>query len=391
MSAHGISDRLRGTVRAELFGAFPAAALNSAAARGLELWDMESADAHTLRLSTFEARLPELEDLASRCGCELRVLSRVGGRGGRRRLLRRPALLLGALAMALLLTVSSLFVWDVEVRGTEKLSRAQVLRALEDCGLGVGSFWPGLNTELLRSEVMLRLPEIGWMTVNVSGSRAVAVIVERREKPEMYEQSAGAELVASRGGLIRRVNVLEGSPAVKEGRLVTEGELLVRGELQSLTEGRPLRVRARGAVMADTWYELSAVRPAEEELKEPRDLARSRFALVFGKRRVNLYFASGKALDGCDKIVTEFSLGLEGLFSTPLRLVRERLVPYGTRLGSDWDPAETGRRLYALLENRTEGQILSHSLSLGRSGQLRTVTLRAHCTENIARPRELPG
>ncbi len=384
-----ISDWLRGTVRAELVGAYPTGLLNALANCGVELWDVESADGYTLRLTFYESRLTELDNLAKRAGCELRVLHRIGGVGGRKRVLRRPSLLIGLLAMTMLLTASSLFVWDVEVRGTHRLSPARVLRALEDCGLGVGSFWPGVNTELLRSDVMLKLPEIGWMTVNVCGSRATAVIVEREEKPEMADEEKPAELVASRGGLVRRVNVLEGSPKIKEGQLVTEGEVLIGAELPNLTNV-PRLVRARGAVMADTWYELTAVRPLSEALKSPRGIPYSRFAILFGKKRVNLYIGSGKALDGCDKIISEYTLGIPGLFSAPIRLVRERFVPYQTHSGSDYDASALGRRLYALLESRTEGQILSCDLTPGRTGELLALTLRAHCLENIAERRIIP-
>ena len=40
-----ISDQLRGTVRLELFGAFPVGVLNTAAAEGVELWDAVSVNA----------------------------------------------------------------------------------------------------------------------------------------------------------------------------------------------------------------------------------------------------------------------------------------------------------------------------------------------------------
>jgi len=385
-----ISDWIRGRAELELFGAFPAGILNTAASEGLEIWNVESADENTVRLHTWEESLPTIEKLAEKNACEIRILSRVGGRGARRRILRRPALLIGAAVMAGLLLVSSFFIWDVEVRGTKELSRARVLRTLEDCGFGVGSFWPGLNTELLRSEVMLRLPEIGWMTVNVSGSRAVVAVVERTEKPEMYDGQAPADLVASRDALVRRVNTLAGCPAVKEGQIVTKGELLIGGDLESLT-GENRRVRAKGSVMADTWYEISAVCPEKEQMKTPSGVPHSRFALIVGKKRVNLYIGSGKTIDGCDKIISEYTLGLEGLFSTPIRLVRERFLPYRSAPGDDYDPGGTGRRLYAMLAENTQGQILSYTLSPGRSGELHVLTLRAHCTENIARLREGSG
>jgi len=378
-----ISDRMRGSVELELFGAFPAGVLNSAASEGIELWDVQSRDEHSLRLKTFEKNLARLERLARRAGCEVDIRKRVGGREGLRRVLRRPVLLAGLLVTALLLTASSLFVWDVEVQGTRRLSRGEVLRALEDCGFGVGSFWPGVKTDLLRSEVMVRLPELAWMAVNVSGSRATVAVAERQPKPEMYDAADACSLVAARDGLVRRVNVLAGSAQVKEGEIVTAGRVLIAGSSDSLN-GMPRAVRARGSVMADTWYELSAVCPVRERLKTPAGVPHSRFALVFGKRRLNLYIGSGKTIDGCDKIISEYTLGLPGLFSTPLRLVRERFVPYRLSTGDDYDPEAAGQRLYALLEGRTEGQILESALTPGRAGELHVLTLRAHCTENIA-------
>ena len=382
-----ISDRIRGVVRLEIFGALPGSLLNAAVNEGSVLWQVESIDANTLRLSCWEGELERLRRLAERAGCELRVLSRSGGSGNLRFLRRRRALLAGLLLSAIVLLLSSLFVWQIEVRGCRRLSRGQVLRALSDCGFSVGSFWPGTNVESLRSRMQLLRPEIGWLSVNVSGSRAVVLIVEREEKPPLPAEAGPAELVAARSGLVRRVSVLEGQALVVPGQVVTEGETLAAGRLESLANGSRA-VHARGSVMAETWQELLAVRPASEELKTPRGLSYSRFALVFGKRRINLYLGSGKTLDGCDKMVTEYTLGVSGLFTAPLRLVRERLIPYASREGTDPDIAGMAEGLRALLEAQTEGQILDSRLSSAASRGLLTVTLRAHCIENIARTRE---
>lgn len=382
-----VSDLARGNIQLELFGAFPAGVLNAAAASGIELWAIESLNENRLRLHLYEGDLDALRRIARRAGCEVEIIKRVGGRRGLHQILRRPALLIGLAAAVLLTLCSSLFVWDVEVQGEHRLSRGEVLRTLEDCGFGVGSFWPGINTDLLRSEMMVRLPEIGWMTVNVSGSRATVAIAERQPRPKMYSEAAAADLVAARDALVKRVNVLAGSPQVSEGEIVTAGQLLIAGHTIALS-GLEQLVHARGSVMADTWYEISAVCPVKEAFKTASGIPHSRFALVFGKRRLNLYIGSGKTIDGCDKIISEYTLGLDGLFSAPIRLVRERFVPYQTGAGDDYDPAEMGRRLYALLESRTEGQILESALTPGRTGELYVLTLRAHCTENIAVPRE---
>lgn len=374
-----VSDRIRGVVRAEIFGAFPESFLNAASAAEIELWNLASEGENGLAFSCYEGRLSELQALAERCGCDLTLQKRRGGSLIRGFLRRRVFLLGGALFAVMLLLLSSLFVWSVEIRGAERISRGEILRALEDAGLGVGSFWPGLSTELLRSKAMQKLPELGWMSVNVSGSRAIVLVREREDKPLLESETASTPLVAGRSGLVRRVSILSGLARVSEDEVVTEGQLLA--------ESLPGAGRARGSVVAETWRELSSVCPETEAGKESGRVAWSRFAILFGKRRVNLYFSSGKAIDGCDKIVSEYTLGKKGLFSLPIRIVRERIVRYR----SEERPTDSSRmaaRLMARLENGLEGQILEHSITAGVKDGLLVMTLRAHCMENIALARE---
>ena len=377
-----ISDTLRGTVRIEVTGTLPESVLNEAALAAIEVWDLESVNTWTIRLSCYEARLPLLEKAALDCGCDLRILDRRGGRDSLHFVRRRLPLLIGVGLAALLLFLSSLFIWHIDIRGNSNLSRGEILRALDESGVGVGSFWPGLSAELVRSEVMQRLPEIGWMTVNVNGSRAVVVIRERVPRPPLYQESGAADLVASKAGVIRRISVL--------GQVVLPGQLLVSGRRDSLTDSGE-RVYARGTVMAETWVELNAVCPAEEELKVSRGLPHSRYALIFGKRRVNLYFNSGKAIDACDRIIMEKSFGIEGLFSLPIRIVRERLVPYRNTPGDGHDRDAMARRLYTRLEQTTQGQILDYRFTESTDGACYVLTLRAHCSENIAVTVEQPS
>lgn len=385
-----IYEKLRGRLRVEVCGAYVEGLLNAAALEAVELWEIECVDDHTLRLNIYEPDFPRFRALAEKCMCELKVLSARGGSRDRKLIKRRWGLLAFLAVSALLLLVSSLFVWEIEVVGNEKLSRGQVLRALSRSGVDLGTYRYSVSADLVRSSMMQQLPELGWMTVNINGSRAVAVIVERQEKPEIYAQSDPADIVAAETGIIKRMSVENGKPAVKQGDSVLEGELLVSGLMDSLSSGSKF-VRAKAKVMADTWHELSAVCPAEEEVKEPGFLSRSRFALVFGKRRINLYFDSGKAIDGCDKIIHEYKLGVEGLFALPVTLVREELIPYETELQPAYDRDAMARQLEKQLLEGMDGEVLSRSFSEGESGGLYVLTLRSHCLEDIALAVDMPG
>ena len=173
-------DRLRGLVRLEISGAFPAGVLNRCAARGIRLWNVEYVEECCIRATLYEDQLEELEGLARAGMCELRVLSRRGGTKNKRFLRRRAGLLIALVLVAGLLMASSLFIWEIDVQGNETLSRGEILRALADCGLEQGSYWPGLSADMIRSRMLTELPSLAWMTVNVSGSRALVLLVELR-------------------------------------------------------------------------------------------------------------------------------------------------------------------------------------------------------------------
>ena len=382
-----LHDRIQGLVQVEICGAFPEAVINACAAQALVLRGLEAVDACTLRAMLAEKQLPALERITERSMCQMRVLSR---RGGSRNLLffrRRLWLLLAAALAAGALLLSSLFIWEIRVEGCERLTEGQVLRMLSDCGVACGSYWPGLSADLIRSRMLTRMPELAWMTVNISGSRARVLLMERTEKPEIYEEAAAADLVAGRAGIISGMSVFNGRALVEPGDTVVEGEILVSGRLDSIT-GPPRAVRADGWVLADTWYELTSVCPAPQRQKGGIQLRTRCYALKIGKKRINFYGNGKKTLDGYDRIVHEYNMGIDGLFALPLTLVREERIRRETAVAEPDSGQEMGAALRTALQERIDGEIVSSAVTISQSRELTTVTLHARCSENIARRTE---
>jgi similar to stage IV sporulation protein len=379
-----IYEKLRGSLRIELSGAYVEDLLNAAALSAIELWRIDCVDSCTVTLSMYEPDYPELQALVEKCGCQVKIISAKGGSKDKKLLRRRAWLLAFTAVVAALLYASSLFVWEIDVVGNEQLSRGQVLRALSNCGVDIGSYRPSISPDLVRSAMLQQLPELAWMTVNVSGSRAVVVVVEREPKPEIYSESEPADIVASQTGIINRVSVENGKTVKYKGQSVLEGEILVSGVMDSLSNGSKY-VRAKAQVMADTWYEITAICPAQEEIKTPKAIGYNRFAIIFGKTRINLYFNSGKAIDECDKIIHKYRLGVDGLFALPVTLVREELRGYDTQLQAAYDTEQMEQQLSKILSDRINGEILSQSFTAAQTDELYTVTMRSRCLEDIAK------
>ena len=382
-----LSEILRGSVRAEVSGAAPQRLLNAMSEADMPFWDAVPQDAFTIRLGLYSRDLRNAKALATRCQCELKLLRESGAPVVKRRLRRRVALLVTAVSCFALLAASSLFAWDIRVEGNEQVSTGEILRALAGCGVEPGAFWPGWSSDEIRNSVILDIPELAWLGVSVDSSRAVIRVRERTEAPELVNSEGMGSVTARTTGIIDSMRVYQGAPLVTVGDAVVAGETLVSGEMPSEV-GDTRYVRASAEIRARTWYEMSASAPLEYSGLEQSD-CRTRWALVIGDKRINFYLGSTQTPTGCGKIITEYPLAWEGVFTLPVTLVREQTLEYDSAAAAE-DEEELSGRLEAVLRSTLErelsgrGEILDAQFTSSASDGRLVVTMRAECMEDIA-------
>lgn len=393
MGVFSFLNALPGWAEAEVRGAEPAAFLNRCAGAGVVLLAAEAADDFTLRVRIPARQLSAAKRAAGRCQCELRLLSSGGAAAAARRHRRRWAFAAVLLLILALLAWSKLFLWEISVTGSETVSSARILDALAECGVDRGSFWPAFTSDNLRSELLVRLPELAWATVNVYGSRAEVLVRERVAKPELYDKSLPVSVTAEKTGFVTEVRALAGTACVKPGDAVSAGETLISAAAESAFSGRRL-IHALGTVRAETYYELTAGVPLAAAQKTPTGDKTTRWALVIGKNRWNFYGNSGFCAADCDKMTQEYRLALPGLFSLPVAFVRETLTRYETE-NVPRDCAAAVRaaeeQLHAALLRAigADGEVKQEHFSCAERDGVLTVCLRAVCAENIAAPHVL--
>lgn len=373
----------RGVVHAAFRGGSTERFLNACSDANLVLWHIERTADGAVNAYLAEEDFERAQKIAVLCMCESEILSQRGGKKDARILRRRAGLLTAAAVFALLLTASSLFIWDIEVVGNRSISSCEILRTLADCGVAEGCFWPATDVEDIRSRVLLREDGLAWMTLNVRGSRATAVVLERREKPEIYAESRPADLVAACGGEITEMSVKNGRALVTIGQVVAAGDTLVSGRMES-PAGQSRLVRAEGSVTADTWRSGRIfLCPAAQE-KTRRGGVHLILGIKCGKARLNLAPKGRKDLDECDRISKEYKLGIKGVFAFPLALVVEEYRPY--EKGGDFlpDVSAAEGRIYDALAAQIDGEIVNADFSWENG----CVLFSAHCRENIATTRE---
>jgi similar to stage IV sporulation protein len=388
-----LSDRLRGYAVIKVTGACPESVLNICAEKSLEFWRPEPTGEFTI---VFRCRLDcadEIASFAKKSCCDIEITERRGAPLLTKRLRYRPVLWVLPLALCILLLLASLFVWRIEIIGNETVTDTEILNALEDSGIYIGSFWPSYSSDIIRSRVIMQIPELKWVGVSVFGSRVRIQVREATEKPELFDTDAPVKIVASRAGIIERLSVLRGYPIFVNGQTAVDGDKLIDGVVPS-SFGQPRIVHASGSVLARTWYEISAVMPLTYSEKIYSGREYRQYFLVLGKHRINFYRSSRIISGDCDIIIEEHRAGIRGLFTLPVTFVRERALKYEI-VEHSFTENEIKEALQRALEGALrhsvgkDGEIVEQHIAFSSAGGYAVATLRAECVQDIAEDEEL--
>ena len=379
-------NQLQGQARIRVESAFPERVLNLCGARNLAFWDLEweSPTTFTCRLSRRDWSV--LRRAAKQLDCTLTVVEKEGVPFFVGRFRRRYVMLVGLLLCGLGLFFGSFFIWDFTVEGNETVTREEILRSLQSYGIGLGTFGYDLDGEDIRNHVLLDIPELSWISVNVSGCRAYVQVRERTPAPELLDRRKAANVVARRDGLVLELQSLGGTACVLPGVSVEAGQLLISGVEDTGTFGARI-LAGMGTVTARTWYTLSTVMPLTASQKQYTGEVKTCRALVVGTHHIK--FFSNSSIEGAeyDKITNRAPWSLFGL-PLPVTLVTEEYRFYETA-ETAVAPLEAEKAaeqiLTAYLHSLVDsyGTVSSTLCTSRQQGDSLTVTLTAECVEQI--------
>ncbi|MBQ2739771.1 MAG: sporulation protein YqfD [Oscillibacter sp.] len=378
-------NRLRGQVQVRVECAFPERVMNLCATHDLRFWDLCREDEHTFTCVLHRRDYRLLRRVAPRAQASVTPLRRSGAPYFFLRLRARPVLAVGAAAVGLWLMLGTFFIWDFQVEGNETVPTETILRALERQGVGLGSFGLSLDSEDLRNRILLEIPELVWLTVNVSGCRAQVQVRERVTVPEGVDRSPPSNLVARRGGLVLEIHAFSGVKCVVPGMSVEEGQILLAGVEDTGTFGARTTA-GLGEVTARTWHTLTTRVPLLAQRKVYTG-EKQALSLIFGKKRIKFFPNSSIEGRRYDKITTRKQLSFLGI-PLPVSVERETFRFYETqRLSlSASDAAARGEQAltqYLRAVVSPYGEICSTRTDLRTLGDTLEVTLRAECEEEI--------
>ena len=386
MNGGNIQGRL-GRVKLHIVGACPEDLLQALSQHEIPFWGYVKADELSAMFWIRHRDLFQVRSLCKKAMVEDSVLETCGilpaVRGTGRRVLLLPVIVL-LLVLALYLQTH---IWFFTVTGNETIPEEEILWALESCGVSFGTGKFDLN--LVKNQMLSKLPSLRWLTINIHGGFAEVVVREREEMPVVAEEAGPRNLVAEKSGLIEEVLVTTGDPMVEAGELVEAGQLLISGvtDLEKTT----LLSRAEGEVYARTWTDKTAILPNNLQKKQYTGEKSVRLSLQIGKKTINFFKTGSISYGEYDKIIVKKPLTLPGGYELPLSVTVVTFREYeslGVEPSAPWDIL-TECLLTQVRQRLVAGSILDHDLHGSREEDRFLLSGTVECREEIGKGAEI--
>lgn len=240
--------------------------INLTVSKGMYLWKIKRQSYTTLNACISIKDFKKLRPILRAVHCRVKILDKRGFPFIAHRFRHRKMLLAGLVIFIIALYGLSSFIWAVEVEGAKKIDEQMLMEALDEYGVKKGIFKGHIDVRSIENRMMIRFPQLSWVSIQIKGTKAILRVVEAVEPPKPVGKEP-CNIIAGKDGIIERMIVLEGQAVVKEGDTVQKGQLLVSGVIEQPNTPAVL-VHAMGQIMARTWYEGIALVSLEDFMWE---------------------------------------------------------------------------------------------------------------------------
>ena len=214
----------------------------------ISVWDI-SKIGRSFYGRVLEPDFEKFEKIVEDSNCIYKIRKEKGWPFFRNKYRKRIGFLIGIAAFLSVIYCFSFYIWNVKVSGNENLSTDEVLQTVRDLGIYPGVSKRSINFPQAEQMAMIRLKDVAWMSINVSGSCVNVSLKEKAKQPELVSKGEPCNIVAKCNGQIEKVETYSGTACVNTNDVVTQGQLLISGIVENLNSENSF-VCAEGKVFA---------------------------------------------------------------------------------------------------------------------------------------------
>ncbi len=225
----------RGFLLVRLSGYSPERFLNLCSNHNILIWDLKNQDGcYEFHISIAGYR--RLKPLLKKTKTRVTIRNRVGFPFFLYRYRQRKLYFAGIFLGVGFLMYLTTFVWLIDINGNSLITDDAILAFLEEKNASFGSKKSGIDCDALEEALRTDYEDVIWASVRLSGAKMTIDIQEnliaKKEMEENTKRLDGAyHIVADKDATVTSIITRKGTPLVKAGSEVKEGDILVSSQL----------------------------------------------------------------------------------------------------------------------------------------------------------------
>ena len=262
-----IFNYILGFVNITVEGFFVERFINNCINNKIFLWKIKRKNSTLLTANINIKDFKKIRNIAKKTKCKVNINSKKGLPILLHRYRKRKLLLIILVPIVLAVLISSRFIWNIEVVGTESIASEEIITQLEQEGVSIGKRKSSVDSKKVINNIRLKRDDISWMSLDMKGTNIIVTIVEAEKKPNIIDKNVYCNIVSNERGLITKITADTGTALVKPGDIVEKGDILIGGYMEGkYTDTR--YVHAKGTVEAKVWYTKNIKSGSTREIRE---------------------------------------------------------------------------------------------------------------------------
>ena len=299
---------LLGFIKFEVTEGFPERLVNFAVKNKITIWDIKKIKGGMIGKITAK-EYDALTVAAKECGCKIKVIEKKGLPFKIKKYKKHKGILLGAALFSLILYSLSSYVWSIKVVGNSQIPTEEILNIMDELGVSVGTLKKRINIPTVKQEAMIKLPDIAWISINLTGSHIDITVKEKIKPPDFNSEKKPCDIRAKCDGKIDRIETYKGTPAVNSGDAVLKGQLLISGVVEN-SSGTSSFVNSDGKVYAYTKRVLEeSINLSQEKAMDTGKVKKKYRIKIFGIEIPFGFWYKNEDTDRCEFYSNKLQIG----------------------------------------------------------------------------------
>lgn len=255
-----------GYVTVKVMGKRPEAFFQACTDAGIPVWDIKKQNNSVCLGKIYLIHVKRLKILSQDFPYDIELINREGYINFFSFLWTRKELLLSILLCSAIIFFLSNIIWKVEIHGVSVDLEDKLEKKLASYGLYEGAWiYSHESLDIVQHQLLNDVPELLYVGIEKKGTTYTIDAVEKLVVKE-EEELAPQHLIAGKNGIIQKMFIKKGSPAVNINDYVEKGDILVSGVMEeeereeqeeNTEKSKEIVTSAEGKVYANTWYEVN--------------------------------------------------------------------------------------------------------------------------------------